>query len=94
MPDAPTVYVDAEFAVLLPNTSLLDAVEVARVVQTRIQHLQLPHRQSKVSEYVTASFGVVCMVPNTQTPRQELVIQADRALYQAKIEGRDRIFVI
>lgn len=87
-------YGGEEFAVLLPNTSLADAIKVAKAIQTNIQRLQLPHRQSKVSQYVTASLGVTSMIPSAVTAPQELLMQADRALYQAKLEGRDQIYVI
>lgn len=84
-------YGGEEFAVLLPSTSLEGAMEVARVIQTNIKDLQLPHRQSQVSQYVTASFGVASIIPTEVDAPEKLLLQADRALYQAKISGRDRV---
>jgi diguanylate cyclase (GGDEF)-like protein len=92
-PDLAARYGGEEFAVLLPNTSLEGAVEVAKKIQVQIKALQLPHQRSGVSQYVTVSFGVASIIPaETKTPEQFLV-QVDRALYQAKVEGRDRIAI-
>ncbi len=44
-----------------------------------------------VSQYVTASFGVASLIPEGETAPETLLTQVDQALYQAKIEGRDRI---
>jgi diguanylate cyclase (GGDEF)-like protein len=89
--DLPARYGGEEFAILLPNTPLEGAVEVAKVIQTYIQYLEIPHRKSEVSLFVTMSFGVTSLIPTEETRSDELLIGADKALYQAKIEGRDRI---
>jgi diguanylate cyclase (GGDEF)-like protein len=84
-------YGGEEFAVLLPNTSLTGVIEIAKSVQVQINSLKLPHQSSKVSQYITASFGVASMLPNDETTSEQLLIQCDQSLYQAKLEGRDRI---
>jgi diguanylate cyclase (GGDEF)-like protein len=84
-------YGGEEFAVLLPNTSPKGALEVASLIQTQIQQLQLPHRASDVSEYVTVSLGVSTLIPAETTTPQQLLSECDRALYQAKVAGRDHI---
>lgn len=90
-PDLAARYGGEEFAVLLPNTSLEGAVEVAKKIQVQIKALQLPHQRSEVSQYVTVSFGVASKIPTETTTPEQFLVQADRALYQAKVEGRDRI---
>jgi diguanylate cyclase (GGDEF)-like protein len=90
-PDLAARYGGEEFAMLLPNTSLEGALEVARQIQTHIQSLQLPHQHSKVSQYVTASFGVTSIVPTETITPENLLLRVDQALYQAKTLGRDRI---
>jgi two-component system, cell cycle response regulator len=83
-------YGGEEFVLLLPNTPLTGAIEVANTVRDRIKSLQLPHQNSKVSQFVTLSLGIASTIPTEGITPEELLSKADRALYQAKIEGRDR----
>lgn len=82
-------YGGEEFAVLLPNTGLDGAMEVARTIQTHIKNLQLIHQQSQVDQYLTVSFGIASVIPTEAVAPEELLFQSDRALYQAKTEGRN-----
>lgn len=86
-------YGGEEFVILLPNTSPEGARDVAQQIQIYLQSLQLPHQGSKVSQYVTASFGVTSMIPTESATPEQLLLTVDHALYQAKAEGRDRIVV-
>jgi diguanylate cyclase (GGDEF)-like protein len=86
-------YGGEEFVILLANTNLAGALNIAQRAQVQVKLLQLPHRQSKVSQYVTASFGVASVIPDESMTPQQVVMLADQALYQAKIEGRDRVVV-
>ncbi len=92
-PDLAARYGGEEFVLLLPNTSLEGAKDVAKKIQTHIQALELPHPKSAVSQYVTASFGVTSVIPTESIMPEQLLLKADRALYQAKAQGRDRIIV-
>ncbi|MEB3338835.1 MAG: diguanylate cyclase [Leptolyngbyaceae bacterium] len=86
-------YGGEEFAVILPNTEGEGATRVAEAVRDRIQKLQLLHDQSPVSAYVTLSLGISSVVPTPDLSPEDLIAAADRALYQAKKQGRDRIVV-
>jgi diguanylate cyclase (GGDEF)-like protein len=86
-------YGGEEFAVLLPQTDLTGAMNVAAMIQARIMQLQLPHDQSDVSEFVTASFGITSVIPTEEITPEQFLSQVDRALYQAKVAGRDRISI-
>jgi two-component system, cell cycle response regulator len=86
-------YGGEEFVALLPNTPLVGAMEVAKLIQVRVQNLQIRHQKSTVSEYLTLSIGVAGIVPSEVTTPEELLIYADQALYQAKQAGRDQIVV-
>ncbi|WP_404787560.1 diguanylate cyclase domain-containing protein [Altericista sp. CCNU0014] len=92
-PDLAARYGGEEFAMLLPNTSLEGAVEVASYIQAYIKSLQMPHRQSRVGPYVTVSCGVTSTIPTESMVPLQLLAQVDRALYQAKSAGRDRIAI-
>jgi diguanylate cyclase (GGDEF)-like protein len=83
-------YGGEEFAIILPNTSIAGAMQIATSIQTTINHLQIPNQNSSVSQYVTVSMGVVCTVPSSQNSFAQLINKADQTLYQAKIEGRNQ----
>ncbi|AFY81457.1 response regulator [Oscillatoria acuminata] len=86
-------YGGEEFAILLPNTDAAGAVSVAQKIRTEIRNLQIPHPSSSVSEYITVSLGVTATIPNASTVPCELISIADKALYQAKESGRDRLIL-
>lgn len=86
-------YGGEEFVVVLPNTTPETATIVARRICYRLKSLQIPHSGSQVSKYVSLSCGVASTGIadiNLQTSYQDLIASADRALYQAKKQGRDR----
>jgi len=84
-------YGGEEFAVLLPNTTLREAISLAHVIRGRIHQLDIPHRGSKVSSRVTLSLGLATHMPQPGDQIHDFISCADRALYEAKQQGRDRI---
>ncbi|MEB3293480.1 MAG: diguanylate cyclase [Synechococcales bacterium] len=84
-------YGGEEFAIILHDTNLTGALQVAEKVQTAIANLALPHQASEVSDQVTLSLGVATIVPNSRNLPKHLLKMADQALYQAKQQGRNRI---
>ncbi|MBD2198899.1 MULTISPECIES: response regulator [Calothrix] len=86
-------YGGEEFAVIMPNTHAVGAVHVAAAMQAGVRDLKILHDGSDVSEYVTLSMGVATMVPTWESSPSDLIVKADKALYQAKAEGRDRIIL-
>jgi predicted signal transduction protein with EAL and GGDEF domain len=81
-------YGGEEFIVLLPDTSLELAVEVAERIRAAIADLHVLDGDRTP----TASFGVA-VFPDHAPDATRLVRCADRALYQAKANGRNRIEV-
>ncbi len=75
-----------EFAVLLPDTSITEALEIAERVRATVAEISLPG--SDVS--VTASIGVAVFPDHASTP-DRLERLADAALYLAKRQGRNRV---
>jgi diguanylate cyclase (GGDEF)-like protein len=87
-------YGGEEFAIVLPNTDALGAVSVGENVRSAIKKLQITHEASAVCEHVTISVGVSTIVPTYENDFHALIHAADKALYQAKSLGRDRVRMI
>lgn len=79
-----------EFICIFPDTSLQDATELLQRIDAAIRALQLPHVKG-IGGHVTVSIGVVSAVPSSDVTMAALVEQADKALYQAKQQGRARV---
>lgn len=86
-------YGGEEFAVIMPYTHATGAVYVAKMMQAGVRNLQITHDGSMVSQYVTLSMGVATTVPTWESSPSDLIVAADKALYQAKAEGRNRIVI-
>ena len=84
-------YGGEEFALVLPETGLAGATRVAEHVRRAVAALKIRHEHSEVGKHLTVSIGVASLLPGTDTKPESLVAIADRALYQAKKQGRDRI---
>lgn len=82
-------YGGEEFAVILPHTSYESALAVAERIVTNVRNLNIPHESSKTSQVVTLSCGVACM-DSEDSSSLDLLVKADRALYKAKEQGRNR----
>ncbi|GEK47238.1 hypothetical protein HPA02_15210 [Bisbaumannia pacifica] len=77
-----------EFAVLLPDSDPAGAARLAERIRARIACLELPERAA--GERLTASLGVATATPQ-MAGLEALYAVADRRLYRAKAEGRDRV---
>lgn len=84
-------YGGEEFAAVLPNCPLDKALALAERWRSQIRQAQLPHRQSLIAKVVTLSIGVVTTFPRGDVSLRQVVDEADRLLYLAKHQGRDRI---
>jgi two-component system chemotaxis family response regulator WspR len=83
-------YGGEEFAILLPDTSLDGALQIAEGCRNALERLALPHSASPYG-VVTMSVGVATTVPSEHLTPANLVEQADAALYEAKRGGRNRV---
>lgn len=83
-------YGGEEFAIILPQTPAKNALQVAETIRLQVKQLYLSHPESLVGDYISLSLGVTCIVPQAKYTKKQLLIAADKALYQAKKQGRDR----
>jgi diguanylate cyclase (GGDEF)-like protein len=83
-------YGGEEFAVILPNTNEDGAKQLTARILSQIRAQLIPHKNSAISHYLTVSLGSVTIVPQARMDWHELIDVADRGLYQAKAQGRDR----
>ena len=86
-------YGGEEFAILLENCSMSRVQELAEDIRAKVAGMKMPHENSQVKPYVTLSLGVYCASPGENTI-DEFIGFADKALYKAKQNGRDRVEVL
>ncbi|WP_026289318.1 diguanylate cyclase [Thioalkalivibrio sp. ALMg11] len=83
-------YGGEEFACILPDTTLEGARAVAERVRRKVESLQLGHPDN-VTDAVTVSVGVSAVDGGRSVAPEDLLGEADRQLYRAKREGRNRV---
>jgi diguanylate cyclase (GGDEF)-like protein len=84
-------YGGEEFAILLPATDAEHALKVGEKLRACVEALRIPHGGSNVAPWVTLSLGAATARPRAGLRPRTLMERADRALYQAKREGRNRV---
>lgn len=83
-------YGGEEFAIVLPNVTSENARQIAEEIRLNVERLQIPHHRSEVGSWVTLSLGVSSQFFTDQdTSFQSLLTAADKALYTAKMKGRN-----
>lgn len=83
-------YGGEEFTVILPETHAQGARTFAENLRLAVLDQAIPHAGSKVSDRVSLSLGAATYIGQYQRA-MELTKAADRALYKAKENGRNRV---
>jgi diguanylate cyclase (GGDEF)-like protein len=80
-----------EFVLLLPDTDLQGADDVAERARRAVERLQRWHPRSTAASCVTISLGAAATIPLPMQMPSTLLHEADVALYAAKSAGRNRV---
>ncbi|MEP6873512.1 MAG: diguanylate cyclase [Burkholderiales bacterium] len=80
-----------EFALLLPSTPLGGAQSLAENLRRGVHDLHILHGASTVAECMTVSVGAATMIPHRGDSFLPLIETADKALYEAKRAGKNRV---
>jgi len=88
--DVPARFGGEEFSILLPETEPQAALEIAERIRRAVAEREFEVDTSSEPIHVTVSLGVASF-PRDGHDANELVHQADLAVYRAKIQGRNRV---
>lgn len=88
--DVASRYGGEEFCILLPQTGIAEAGAIADRIRQRVATTEFPHGKSQPLGRVTISVGVSTFSKHVDTP-ENIIAAADRALFQAKSLGKDRV---
>jgi len=94
--DIATRYGGEEFALILPNTRMKEAIVLAQRIRREIAARPIAFDKSGRPLTVTVSIGVSEMIlrphqQNHEAMSDRILADADAALYQAKVDGRNRV---
>jgi diguanylate cyclase (GGDEF)-like protein len=88
--DVASRYGGEEFCILLPQTAMAEAGVIADRIRHRVNTTHFPHGKTQPLGRVTISVGVSTFSPILNSS-ENIIAAADRALYQAKSLGKDRV---
>ena len=86
-------YGGEEFALILAGSSLEKGEQLGEKIRHNIMEAKIPHRENPNGTIITLSLGVASLIPDETKRETDLVAQADRALYEAKNQGRNRVVI-
>jgi diguanylate cyclase (GGDEF)-like protein/PAS domain S-box-containing protein len=84
-------YGGEEFVVILPNTDVGGACQMAEWIRMAVEDRRLPHAGNPPHGVITLSIGCVSSAAEWGVSHLQLLEAADKALYKAKSSGRNRI---
>ena len=65
--------------------------EIAEQIRAAIESLGIPHKAATYHRHITLSIGVTSTLPTHDTQPESILIAADRAMYNAKHDGKNRV---
>jgi diguanylate cyclase (GGDEF)-like protein/PAS domain S-box-containing protein len=86
-------YGGEEFVIIIKGGNVTKVFRGVEKIHAAINETKVEHLYSDVSQYITVSMGLSSIFPSELNTMNMLVAEADAALYDAKISGRDQISV-
>ena len=87
--DAVCRYGGEEFAILMPETNIEGARQIAEQIRKAIIAEAIIHQTSSVADVITVSQGVASFIPSDNLSPMQLIQAADKALYEGKHKARN-----
>ena len=94
--DFPARYGGEEFCIILPECSSSECYKLAEHLRITIEKSEFVDNFSNLAAKITASLGIITYKPDefSYTPEPaELILSADKALYEAKQQGRNKVCI-
>jgi len=79
-----------EFIAVIPDTDWVGGIKLAEACRKILEKQKIPNTSAPRLEYITISIGIATVEPNKDRSSEELLKTANRALYKAKSNGRNR----
>ena len=76
-----------EFAVILPQTKVKDAIVIAEKIRQKIKKLSISYPYSLVGNHITLSLGITSVIPTSNYTEERLLLTATYAVNEAKKDG-------
>ncbi|RTZ16228.1 diguanylate cyclase [Vibrio aquaticus] len=80
-----------EFCVVFTSKTPIDVMHEGEALRQAIEQLHLDHQYSPISSYLTVSIGMADCQNHSLSNQKEVLQVADKALYEAKEQGRNRV---
>ena len=84
-------YGGEEFVLLFAETGADTAARLAESIRAHVESLEVRNPRSTSSSWLTVSVGVATIVPSQRDDVESFFVAADRAMYEAKEAGRNRV---
>jgi diguanylate cyclase (GGDEF)-like protein len=84
-------YGGEEFAIILLETELSEALQIANAANDAVAQLEIEHEKSVTGSYVTISAGISQLSRTGDSSAQQLIMDPNQRVFQAKRLGRNRI---
>jgi len=86
-------YGGEEFGMILADTSSENAEQFASNCRMAVEELDITHAKSSIAKHITISVGITTLEGKPGESIEQLLLDADKALYQAKNKGRNQICI-